>query len=82
MQTVKLLGVSDENTACDCCGKTNLKLTVAIEMNGSVVYYGRDCAAKTFRVMRSGSWKHKATADAIVANAKRYHPSRLPILLA
>jgi hypothetical protein len=41
----KALGLTDEITACDCCGKTNLKCTVALEMeDGTVVHYGRDCA--------------------------------------
>lgn len=82
--TAKLLGTSDEVTTCECCGKSNLKLTVAIEISGEVVHYGRDCAAKTFRVMRSGSWRHKATADAIMANAQSHHrhPNSLPIFLA
>lgn len=45
--TLKILGITDEKLECECCGKTNLKCTVALEMEeGGVVYYGRDCAAK------------------------------------
>jgi hypothetical protein len=40
----KLLGICEEITVCDCCGKRNLKLTVALEISGEVVHYGRDCA--------------------------------------
>ena len=41
----KVLGITDEVTTCDCCGKKNLKCTVALEDEaGEVVYYGRDCA--------------------------------------
>ena len=43
----KVLGITDEKLECECCGKTNLKCTVALEIaEGSVTYYGRDCAAK------------------------------------
>lgn len=46
--TARFLGISDEVTTCDCCGKTNLKRTVAISFNdGSPVFYGTDCAART-----------------------------------
>lgn len=45
--TLKILGITDEKLECECCGKTNLKCTVALELEeGGVVYYGRDCAAK------------------------------------
>lgn len=44
----QFLGVSDEVTTCECCGKKNLKRTVAISFDGgSPVYYGTDCAART-----------------------------------
>lgn len=46
MSKFKALGVTDEVTVCDCCGKKNLKVTVCLEdtENGGEVYYGRDCA--------------------------------------
>jgi len=44
---MKFLGVTDEITTCERCGKNNLKRTVAIETEtGDVVYYGCDCAAR------------------------------------
>lgn len=50
---MKVLGITDERTECDCCGKVNLKCTVAIESTdadgngtGSIVYFGRDCASR------------------------------------
>lgn len=53
MAAFKILGITDERTECECCGKTNLKCTVALEFTdaegnatGDVTYYGRDCAAK------------------------------------
>ena len=49
----KVLGATDERTTCDCCGKTNLKMTVALERldadkngTGDVVHFGRDCASR------------------------------------
>jgi hypothetical protein len=43
---IKFLGTSDETTVCGCCGKRSLKRTVALDIDGTVVYYGSDCAAK------------------------------------
>lgn len=42
------LGFTDEVTACDCCGKVDLKGTYAIENieTGDIMYYGCVCAAK------------------------------------
>lgn len=42
--TAKILGTTDEHTACDCCGRTNLRRTVAIDFDGTVAYYGTSCA--------------------------------------
>lgn len=47
---MKFLGVTDEQTTCDLCGKTNLKRTVALETaDGSIVHYGCDCAARALK---------------------------------
>lgn len=43
----KALGITDEVTTCDCCGKADLKCTVAIELDdGQIVHYGRTCARR------------------------------------
>lgn len=48
--TYKILGITDERCECECCGKTNLKCTVALEnTDGDITYFGRDCAAKAMR---------------------------------
>jgi hypothetical protein len=41
------LGFTDSVTDCDCCGKTDLKGTYAIEnlMTGDIMYFGCICAA-------------------------------------
>lgn len=42
-----VLGISDEQTSCDCCGRQDLKATVVLEgPDGEVVRFGRDCAAR------------------------------------
>jgi hypothetical protein len=40
------LGVDDSINTCDCCGKKNIKCTVALETvsTGEIVHFGRDCA--------------------------------------
>lgn len=45
------VGTTDENTQCDCCGRTNLKMTVVLRDNGEAnfgehVFFGRTCAAR------------------------------------
>jgi hypothetical protein len=46
--TFKMIGITDETTVCECCGKTNLKKVVVLENinTGEIVRYGVDCAAK------------------------------------
>lgn len=41
----KILGTCDSVTECDCCGKKGLKKTVALSNEGSIIYYGTQCAA-------------------------------------
>lgn len=44
---MKALHLDDSVTTCDCCGRTGLKATVAMQCaDGSIVYYGRTCAAR------------------------------------
>lgn len=41
------LGITDETTVCECCGKKNLKCTVVLEdESGNLVRFGRDCASR------------------------------------
>ena len=41
---VNYLGIEDSVNTCDCCGKNNLKHTVALEFNGEKRNYGVVCA--------------------------------------
>lgn len=52
--TFTILGVDDEVTVCERCGKRNLKRTVALEQadddgNTAVVRFGSDCAARALK---------------------------------
>ncbi|MGP3776996.1 hypothetical protein ACTWJ8_39805 (plasmid) [Streptomyces sp. SDT5-1] len=49
-------GIVDDCTTCECCGRTNLKRTVALmpldadgNEEGTVTYYGTSCAAAELR---------------------------------
>jgi hypothetical protein len=51
MNGVKFLGTSDEVTTCDCCGRKNLKSTVALSIeDADPVYYGVTCAARALKM--------------------------------
>ena len=62
-----LLGITDECTSCDCCGKSGLKCTMAlVDGNGAQVYYGRDCGARAL------GWKVSADrAEGLVKGTAR-----------
>ena len=44
----KILAIVDDVTSCECCGKSDLARTVAIENaeNGEIKYFGTTCALK------------------------------------
>jgi hypothetical protein len=51
MTRFRLIGISDDVTKCDCCGRQNLKKTIVLSDSldlfpGSdeIFYYGQDCA--------------------------------------
>jgi len=44
---MKALYIDDSITTCDCCGRTELKATVAMQLDcGGILHYGRTCAAR------------------------------------
>ena len=71
------LGTDDSVTTCDCCGKSNLKLTVIIELDdGDVVHYGTTCAARntgrdTIVATAKANGKVTTPADALIAHHER-----------
>jgi hypothetical protein len=64
----RFIGITDEITTCDCCGRSNLKSTVMISLDGESdpVHYGSDCAAKTL-----AGRGIKMTGRAIIAAAEK-----------
>jgi len=69
----KIMGITDEVTACDCCGKTNLKRTVVLDNGSGIVHFGVDCAAKAMS-RKSNVIREQADAMRIANNwlAKGY----------
>lgn len=51
---IKFLGISDEYTTCQQCGKINLKRTVALDFDGDVRHYGSECAAQALNTRKAG----------------------------
>lgn len=78
----KALGTDDSVTTCDCCGKSNLKFTVIIELDsGDVVHYGQVCArrntGKDQRTITSEINAHKAAKIAAAQTEWKTHPANL-----
>lgn len=42
----KILGTDDAVNACECCGKSNLKYTVVVDVDGEIMHYGSTCATR------------------------------------
>lgn len=47
---VKFIGVETDKTVCDCCSKSDLKKTIALDFNGEIRYYGTTCAGQALGV--------------------------------
>lgn len=77
----KILGISDDQTECDCCGKKGLKRTVALEVweNGEntfeVIRVGVDCAeillSRNGKSMSAAKIKAEATRAQLIADNDR-----------
>jgi hypothetical protein len=71
---MKYLGLTDEVTSCDCCGKSDLQRTVAFETDGGeTVYYGTTCATR-HTGKTAQRWENEARAE---AERKRMHVESL-----
>lgn len=63
-------GTSDEILTCEHCGRTNLKKTVAISVDGGVVvYYGTTCAAAAVNVGKAAIAKAIKAVEVATATA-------------
>ena len=70
-RSVKYLGTTDDVTTCDCCGRTELKSTVALSIDESdAVYYGVTCAAHALKRSVAEVKKGTAAADRAIAKAR------------
>jgi len=49
----KILGTDDAVNACDCCGKSNLKSTVIVDVDGEILHYGSVCATRHTKLTSS-----------------------------
>jgi hypothetical protein len=59
----RILGSTEEVTTCHCCGRENLKKTVALDdYEGNVTYYGETCAAKAME-MKVTEFKKEYTSS-------------------
>lgn len=77
---MRLLGITDCVNECDCCGKTDLKCTVAfLTTDLQIVYYGRTCATKHYqqptKVINSELRTIADTARSEARNEYRTHPA-------
>lgn len=61
---VRLLGFTEEITNCACCGKSDLKGTYAIDINGDLTYFGSVCAFKLHGVSYDEQKKVKSERKA------------------
>lgn len=44
---MKAICITDEIDTCDCCGRTDFKATVVMQLSdGGILHYGRTCAAR------------------------------------
>jgi len=69
---IKCLGTDDSVNCCDCCGRDNLKATVAFETeSGDVVHFGVVCAAKAASTSSASIRIQVRAADEAKASAAR-----------
>lgn len=60
----QIIGITDERTECEVCGKIELRSTVLLELeDGSQIYAGTTCAARKVRVTTG---KMRTAIDAFV----------------
>lgn len=78
------LGTSDDITSCECCGKKNLKRTVALDLtgDGAVVHYGVDCASKALTGSKKGSSIILHKSNAVAAARKALADGHDPVKVA
>lgn len=69
----KVLGFTEDYTNCDCCGKTKLKGTYAVQYDdGEIIHFGSRCIKARHAFNRESDIKHaiSETNKEIIRNAK------------
>lgn len=72
---MKILGINDDVTTCECCGRANLKCTVVLTNGEGEVHYGRDCAAKAM----AGKFGRPKSAAKIEQDARNIAAGHRPM---
>lgn len=67
----EIKGTTDEVCTCDCCGRTDLKYTVIMSLDGDVSYFGRVCAARHAGIPATEIESAAKKADRVTAEVKR-----------
>jgi hypothetical protein len=52
--TVRILGITEDVNECSHCGRTGLRRTVEIDIDGQIDNYGTSCAANVYPKLGSG----------------------------
>lgn len=76
VQAMKILGISDEVTTCECCGRKNLKRTVVLSCGEGEVHYGSQCAADALRA--KGLFWTKKDVERLALAAKEQRAATRP----
>lgn len=79
-QQHRVLGFDEAITTCDCCGKSNLKGTFAIERaDGEILHYGSVCVTrhtnKPAKVVRKEATDAMASRREAARQEVRQHPT-------
>lgn len=83
-ETVKIIGYTDSVNECDCCGKTELKGTYCMDIDGTELYYGSVCAFKNHGLTVDEQKELKKAFTKELKNKTLYdiHIAPLKVLLA
>ena len=74
-----IIGFTDSVNACECCGKTELKGTYCINLNGIELYYGSVCAFKSHGLTINEQKELKLSFTKEQKNKKLYNLHIAPI---
>lgn len=71
MTTYKIVGIDTQNTACECCGREELKAVVILRGPSGDVRFGRGCAAKAMGHRRTARDIHQIAVTRTTQEAER-----------